>query len=139
MEHELAIVAEQHRHLLDAEFVRYRDEVAANLTAGRAMLPLTTRSGGSDDLWLRLATATVEELHYLFCTDDARYKDVRKRGSDFAKIALPSVAGYIAGTLGISLALATGAVALMAISVFRVGVGVFCRVARTSAASALKL
>lgn len=132
--HELADIAERARGLLDAEFFRQRDYVDQCLTRGGWPASLLKRGSGGERRKPELVPAILEELVVLLCTDDRRYLDVRKKGADFSRVVLPVVAGYVAGTVGVPLAVATGAVAFIAISVLRVGQGVFCRVATHGAA-----
>ena len=126
---ELLRVAEEWRARLDASFFQYRDYVEARLEENEWPEPLRFYSAetGADESQARLVDMIMAELHLLLCSNDKRYGEVRKSGKVFSQAALPAVAAYVAGACGVSVGLATGGVAFIAIAVFRVGVGVFCR------------
>jgi hypothetical protein len=127
---QLLQIAEASRGRLDTSFFQYRDYVETKLENSEWPEPLRFYSAETsvDESQARLVDLIVAELHLLLCTTDNRYKDVRSKGKIFSQAALPAVAAYVAGACGISVGLATGGVAFIAIAVFRVGVGVFCRV-----------
>ena len=84
--------------------------------------------GADAPLGARLRRAAVAELHKLLCTNERRYKEVRQEGHTLSKAAVAATAGYVAGTLDVSIGLATAAVGFVALAILKVGIGVFCRV-----------
>lgn len=123
---ELAQIAEVGRARLPKGFGEYSDYIEASLFRGEWPKPLSVR-GESDSVGARLADAVLKELRILLCEDDKRYADVKQGAESFWKLALPSVAGYVAAASGVSVAAATSAAAFIAIAVLRVGLGAFCR------------
>ena len=132
----LAAIAENGRSEIPEEFFRHRRHVAACLEARMWPEPLVTRKAtGSSGPWSRVAYAALAELRLLLCTQNKKYEDVRVKAGSFTKVALPAVSGYVAGTLDISLGVATACVAFVALCVFRLGAGVFCSMTEPRAAA----
>jgi hypothetical protein len=131
--HELEELAESHRGKLPADFFTGLTELEADLARGRwpeeprPRGEAQAKKGGKRKTKPGLRTAVLEELRLLLCTNDGRYKEVREQGQSLTKVGIAAVAGYVAAALGVSLGLATGAVAFIALAVLRVGAGAFCR------------
>lgn len=123
---ELIEIAEQHREFLTDDFFEYRSYVEDSFQDKEWPNPLLSRGGKIGKL-SKIVDAVLEELYLLLCSNHKRYKEVRKQGKAFSKIALPAVASYIGATFGISIGMATGFVGFLSISVFKIGTGVFCR------------
>jgi hypothetical protein len=124
---DVALVAEEHRQVLDEEFFSVSNYIELSLSNGKFPESLRFRDGAHDGKTLALVEATMKELRLLLCTNDKKYDEVRQQGSSFSKLALTAMAGYVAHACSISLGVATGGVAFLALAVFRVGVGVFCQ------------
>jgi hypothetical protein len=122
---ELVNLAESHRGDLDDTFFAYRDTIEMELLDGRSP---DVRLRGLGDRWASVTRAVLEELRLLLCTKDKRYDEVRKSGAGLTKLAIPSIAAYVAGALGLSLGLVTAVAAFLALVVLKVGAGAFCRV-----------
>lgn len=130
IEYELRSVWEDHRQEFSKQFPQYGDYIARQLIAGQWPV-LRWREGESPNQEITILNASLNELHLLLCTKDKRYADVRKGGDSFVKVALPAISIYLAGICGVSAGVASGALALAALTIFRVGQGTFCRVAPT--------
>ncbi len=98
----VADAAERNRGEVDALFIAYRDFVEESLSSGRWPEAVRFRDGSMSSVSVRLAQAVLVELRALLCTDDRRYAEIRKQGGKFSQVALPAVAGYVAGVLGLS-------------------------------------
>ena len=131
IDQELILIAEKSRAELGPDFFAYRDYVE-ECAAAQRWPDLQTRADKGVSHDVRLGTAAMQELYALFCTNDARYKEVRQKAGAFSKVALPAVAGYVAAAVGGPIGLASGAVALLAMAVFKLSVGVFCRMTKSS-------
>lgn len=82
--------------------------------------------GGISPLWQKAK----EQLYLFICTDDPKYKGLRKQASDAGAVAkelgIPMTAAAIAGTAGLDVALATPFVALAIIGVLQIGKNSWC-------------
>jgi hypothetical protein len=131
IDYELKAIAEEHRADFTQEFFRYRDFVEESLEAEN-WPELRFRLGQETSRDSKLVKAILSELRALLCTEDKRYSDVRRSAGVFSKVALPAVAAYVAGAVGISVGLASGGVAFIALAVFKVGKNVFCKTTKPS-------
>ena len=130
---DLVIFAEEHRSDLPPGFAALSEELTMLIDNGR---PLDDLSRGGTSLNYRIRRAAVLELRGFLCTNDPRYEEVRTHGKTISRMSLTSIAGYVAGTVGISAAMATACVAFVALAILNVGVGTFCRVSETTGADA---
>jgi hypothetical protein len=119
-------LASKYQSSLPAGFRDYNSYAEEELSNGRWPSHWTSRSQGRDK-GVALAEAVLEELKVLICGSDPRYEEVAKSGKDFAQKAIAVVAGYVAASFGIEIAMATSAVAASMLVVVRVGTGAFCR------------
>lgn len=123
---ELSALAEPQRDDLGLEFFGYRDYVEGQLMEGH--WPSEQKFRGFHNAWsAKLSHAALAELRTLLCTSDERYAEVRTRGQDFTKAALPAVAGYVGAAAGVGIGLATAGVAFVALTILKVGLNTFCR------------
>ena len=136
-EMELMEFAESQRGKLPDRFFAELSAMEADLARGRWPQEPRSRSVRSlasvpkkqqDALKPGLRSAILAELRLLLCGNDPRYRDVRERGKALSKAGLGAVSAYVAGAVGISLGVATAAVAFIALALCRLGVGVFCRI-----------
>ena len=74
-----------------------------------------------------IAEAILRELKILICENDPKYRDVISSTKRFVQRAIAAIAGYVAATFDIQIALATSAVAACLLVVVRVGREAFCR------------
>jgi hypothetical protein len=78
--------------------------------------------------WQEVIKAAEAELYELLCTKSKKYSTVRKHGKSAIKHWLPIFAAFLAGTFtGLTAAAATAIVAFVSLTIFRLGVGTFCR------------
>lgn len=125
-ERELQELAEMGRKLLPKEFFAFNDSVDTLVRTG-VLRPKTRTRDGSEESWSsRIGLAALEQLRMYLYTDDGRYKDVRAKGKSLARSAVQAIAAYIAGAFGLTVGVATAAVAFLALAITRIGVGTFC-------------
>lgn len=120
---DLLSLAESGRAMLGSDFFNARDAAESALERGQSISDVVARGASTE---IRLVNAAIAELRDLLCTESDRYKNVRERGTSFANAAVPAIAGYLAGLLGVSVALATAGVAFVALTVLKFGAGIFC-------------
>jgi hypothetical protein len=126
---ELREAAEGGRRALPDGFLPFLDYVESALSSGVKPQFFVSKGPGDDSTsqGTRLGWAVLEELKLLLCTEHPRYADVRTEGRVLAKTSVAAVAAYVAGAVGISMSIATAAVAFAVLLVARVGIAVFCR------------
>jgi hypothetical protein len=129
-------LAEAGRKDLPGDFLEFCESLEGDLSTGLRPQPKTKR-GAQTSIWVsKIGPAIVSELHALLCTRDSKYADVRRTGKGLAEKTIPALGIVIAGTFGVPEALATAAVAFVALAVFRVGVATFCRLCQKEGHSA---
>jgi hypothetical protein len=122
---ELRILAEDGVTLLPNDFGIHCAALEAAMTLGE-WPELVSRLPAGLSLSQRLTNCIVDELYHLFCTEDERYAEVRGAGKSFTKHCLPTVAGFVAGSVGVTEAMASSAIAFVTLAVFKVGRNAFC-------------
>ena len=125
---DLVVFAEQYREYLSEDLFRYVDYVETSLLNAKWPEKIVTR-GRKKNINSQIVDTILEEMFILFCTNDRRYGDVRKQGKAFYKYSTTAIAGYVSGVIGISLGIATGAVSFIMLSILRVGLNTFCKLA----------
>lgn len=129
-EGEIREVAESNRNMLPSEFFEYYNDIASALAEGCHPQQFRPRAASSNNWYSRIGPAVFNELFTLLCTKDKRYDDVRKSGDAVGKSAVAVIAGYIAGSCGIELGVATGSVAFAVLLVLKLSTRTFCRLMR---------
>lgn len=127
-EFSLEDIANEHRQDLGTEFLLYLRFVEQEWSANRPAGTWTFRDPNDKlEVGASLAGAIMDEIRRLVCTKDKAYADVRAKGREITKAGICAVAGAVAVKFGLALAVATSAVAFVALLVLRVGISVFCR------------
>ena len=142
LQQELVNLAELHRDQLTEDFFIYRDYIETSLANDQWPDDVLFRSLHHPSNYqeeVKMAEAILIEIYLLLCKKDDKYLEVRKQFNNFAKVAVPSIASYIAGTFGIAMGVATGAVSFLSIAVFNVGINVFCRIASSNSSLIAKM
>ena len=119
-------LAEVHKLDIPKDFFLYLRFAEQEWIADRPVEPWSFR-GAEDGYGTKLADAIFMEIGKLLCTKDNTYSEVRANGRAITNAGISAVAGVIAVKFGLVLAVASSAVAFVALVVLRVGQKVFCR------------
>ncbi len=115
----------QHRDALPPQFFSDLNIVEAELARGDLPEDLVSK-GEPRDTIPGARSAILFELHRLLCTDDPFYGSVRSGAKEVTQDAAKIMGGVIAGTCGLTVLVATGMVAFLALAVMKLGAGLYC-------------
>lgn len=125
---EIAAFVEDYRGALSSAML---DEVrfASNQIALGRWPEGVRRKGKARDLSARIRAACLTELHRFLCTDEKEYAVLRRRANGLSEHSLIAISAFIAGTLGVSIAVVSAIVGFIALAIAKIGINAFCRIA----------
>lgn len=114
--------------LLSTEGDRYIDEIGYFLAGGRKAPGYTISTGvlrtGKAALW----ESVKKQIYSMICTDSVDYVEIREKSKRGFKVFAGAVSAYIAGLLGVGVGVVAGLVALVLISVWKLGKNAWCEI-----------
>jgi hypothetical protein len=128
--HDVVSLAEESRGELPADFFLYYDDLQGALARGTIPEALSARGPDGSAWYGKIGPAILSELEVLLCTDDTKYAEVRKRGEQLGQTTIGAIGASVALQFGLTVAMATGAVAFIAIAIAKIGAATFCRMRR---------